>query len=242
MTRDWGREELEFAAGLSETRCPPPALLLGARNGELPAELAAGVTKHWNACRTCQMLVQDLSALHAELRTSAVQARVLDRIRRADRKSRWRWPLAIAAAPALAALLLLVHPWRPAATSGRQAPPVAQPAMAQKHPEIPKPPVFLPATVLTFRGEPDAAKERLLADFGAAIAPYREDRYPDAVQQLTAFTHKYPAMPEGFFYLGVSLLYEGQRDNARSNLERARQLSQPPLRDQIEPYLQLARP
>jgi hypothetical protein len=81
--------------------------------------------------------------------------------------------------------------------------------------------VRLPAALaLTVRGV-DAKRDALLQEFGAAIAPYRQGRYQQAVDALTPLSTRYRDVPEIAFYLGVSQLLAGDPVSAIPPLREA---------------------
>ncbi len=241
MTTDWDSEELEFAPRRAASRCPPPALVLGFKSGELPSDLVPRVAQHVAGCVMCRTLARDLVDLQDAGPALAQKQRVRERLR--PPRSRW-WLIPAVAAPAAAVIVaaLLLSSGLPRRRAAEQRAPVAAvspPPAMQPAPAIPKAPVMLPVSILVFRGQSDrGGQEAMLQAFGTAVAPYRADRFQEAIARLQEFTKKYPAMPEGFFYLGVSRLLAGQGAEARADLERARRLS-PPLRDQVDRYLQL---
>lgn len=120
---------------------------------------------------------------------------------------------AAAPAPALA----------PAASSAPVPAAEAAPAPALRAwAELPAAPsVTLPASLaLEVRGTP-SDRDAFLAAFGPAIAPYREGRYAAAALALAPVAERFSAIPETWFYLGVSRLYAGQPADAVDALARA---------------------
>lgn len=86
------------------------------------------------------------------------------------------------------------------------------------------PAVMLPASfTIVMRGETDAGRDAFLTAFGPAIAPYRAGRYAEAAEALQSLTARFPAVHEGWFYLGVARLYAGHAADAVEPLRRARQ-------------------
>lgn len=86
------------------------------------------------------------------------------------------------------------------------------------------PAVMLPASfTIVMRGEANPARDAFLTAFGPAIAPYRAGRYAEAAEALQSLTARFPAVHEGWFYLGVARLHAGRAADAVEPLRRARQ-------------------
>lgn len=86
------------------------------------------------------------------------------------------------------------------------------------------PAVMLPASfTIVMRGDANPGRDEFLTAFGPAIAPYRAGRYAEAAEALQALTARFPAVDEGWFYLGVSRLYTGRAAEAVEPLRRASQ-------------------
>lgn len=86
------------------------------------------------------------------------------------------------------------------------------------------PAVMLPAAfTIVMRGDTDSGRDEFLTAFGPAIAPYRAGRYAEAAEALQSLTARFPAVDEGWFYLGVARLYAGRAADAVEPLRRARQ-------------------
>ncbi len=114
--------------------------------------------------------------------------------------------------------------------------PPAAPAPVRPAPDVPParrtvrtwavltsaPAVMLPPSLtLVTRGNADTERDAFLAAFGPAITPYRARRYDEAARALTAVTRRFPAVAEGWFYLGVALLHAGRAAEALDPLDRA---------------------
>ena len=76
---------------------------------------------------------------------------------------------------------------------------------------------------LVMRGSADVDRDAFLSAFGPAIAPYRARRYEEAARALTELTRQFPAVSEGWFYLGVSHLHAGDAAAAVEPLRRAQE-------------------
>lgn len=102
------------------------------------------------------------------------------------------------------------------------APPADSPPALRAWAELSDAPaVTLPATLaLEVRGAP-ADRNTFLSAFGPAIAPYREGRYAEAAVALAPVAERFEAIPETWFYLGVSQLYAGRPGEAVDALGRA---------------------
>lgn len=86
------------------------------------------------------------------------------------------------------------------------------------------PAVTLPASfTIVMRGDSNPGRDAFLAAFGPAIAPYRAGRYAEAAEALQSLTARFPAVDEGWFYLGVARLYADRAADAVEPLRRARQ-------------------
>ena len=120
--------------------------------GDLPAAESAALERHLSECRSCrdeveairgsQRLLKDLSAESLQPAVySAVRARVMARIQRPSRASRWRWAAAAAALACGLMLMMVLRrpsvPARPPAAARAAAvqPVTAPPRTAQ--PDLP---------------------------------------------------------------------------------------------------------
>jgi hypothetical protein len=230
--------------------CPDPAVVAAARAGVLPDGLAAAVSEHLDRCRLCQALAADLAdpelATPTRLEAARIRATVTaaagDAGLRAGPGGWVRWLRPAAAAATLVAAL--------AAGSwlfwGRSSPPgvaVSLPATVAERPHrlpLVKPPVIMPLTsVLVFRSQPQADRDRYLADVANALAAYRADEFAEAARRLDAIART-DATAEVLFYRGVCRLFLDQHDLALVDLQRARELASPALADEATWYLAVA--
>ncbi len=109
-------------------------------------------------------------------------------------------------------------PSTPARTAG---PPSASPPQMLL---VEKLPVRVSADRVLPRGK-GGDQQAFLDDFGRALAPYREDRYEDAVTEMRKLAAAYKEAPEPSLYEGVSLLMLQRSADAVRALERARKLA-----------------
>jgi hypothetical protein len=163
-----------------------------------------------------------------EAETPTVDAAVADA---RDTVSRPLITLLVLAAVLVAAIAV----WRiarpdPAADPAAVTPNAGTPSAAVATPAAPmlmveKLPVRLSADrALVYRGK-GTDQQKFLADFGRALAPYREDRFEDAVTQMRALAAVYKDAPEPPLYEGVSLLMLQRSVDAVKAFERARKLA-----------------
>jgi Putative zinc-finger len=229
-----------FAAGTaaSGADCPPASRLWEAVNGELDPADAAVLVDHVSACGACA----EAWRIAHELQAEAAPAAVVPFVR--ERRASPVWPLLAAAAT----LVLAVAAWQ----LMHQAPVPAHPAQAAVTPSlkpeqttaaigpaIEKAPVVLSASrALVFRNQ--NAADPFVADFAAAIEPYRKDDYPEAITRLDGLARKYPDADEPPFYLGVSLLLASRRGDAVAPLRRAAHGRDQAIAEQARRYLVLA--
>ena len=91
---------------------------------------------------------------------------------------------------------------------------------------------------LVLRGSADGPK------FVDVVAPgiraYRSGDYATAERELAALQPRYPNSVEVPFYLGVSRLFLGDAENARSALEEARRVSDESFAPAVDWYLAVA--
>jgi hypothetical protein len=252
--------ERELDAPLAALRshgrgCPDPALWPALEGGVLPESLATPAAEHLRECQVCQALAGDLAS---DDMTSAVEANpvalppppALPRKAAAATPSRWGWLLRpLPAAAGLLVALAAASAWW--MTGGPQAsvraPAAPAPASGPVRAEPPsyrlsleKPPVVVPlGTALVWRSDSASEHDQYLADLAAALVPYRNDEFGEAAVRLLAVTRRHPTA-EAWFYLGVSRLLLGESHAAVGDLRRARELAQPPLRDDASWYLAVA--
>ena len=226
----------QFAARLGAGKtagCPEPALLVAAQSDALPAEWSEAVKAHLAGCPLCRSLAQDLLdeelAGLSEARKAAIWARAA---RRQPRRRAWWWAALPVAAALAIAVVYVRKPDAPAAPVTQA--PVTQAPAAPKPPALTKPPIYLPASALVFRGE--EAEDPLLAAMGA----FRKDDYADAARRLRQVAQEQPETAEAHFYLGVSLLFLDRDREALGALERAHKLAEGPLAREAAWYLAVA--
>ena len=261
---DFNPEEKEFRLdlepALAEVRaiagpCPAPDLLMAAVSG-VEIEDAPAVRRHVARCPTCRQLSRDLAAYEypgvSEMEDRRIRSRWSDAKDKSNTPPFWKWlvrPLPIGVAVAAVALVVALAVWkvRPA---GSLAPP-QQAAQATREPAgslaapsssfvLEKAAIKIPAaSVLLFRGTSDNG-QAFLAEFAAALEPYRAGDYTEAARRLAVLRSKYSDSAEAAFYLGVSLLFTGQSGPALESLEAARSRADNTLRDDVSWYLAIA--
>jgi hypothetical protein len=232
----------------SGTDCPPAVQVWEAVNGQLDPADTAAVVDHVASCGACAeawRLARDL-----EPETIASSPIPFPKKRRPSAA----WPLLAAAA----ILVLAIGAWplfrgtpapaAPVANAVAPAPssapapasaPVPEQTTAALSPAIEKAPVVLSASrVLVFRSQ--ASADPFVKDFAVAIAPYKQDHYPEAITRLDALARKYPDADEPPFYLGVSLLIVSRPADAVAPLRRAANGRDAAIAAQARRYLTLA--
>jgi hypothetical protein len=248
----------EFDSSLAEVRakagpCPHPDLLMAAGAG-VQFESRDHVLQHLNVCSVCQQLVRDLSDYEFPGVTNEedrrIRARWEDSARRPIKRL-WAWaPIAIGAAAAVIiaiALFLKVPqttPPRPVENAQNTKDSNAQSAAASQKSRtvfvLSKAAIKVPAAaVLNFRSGVEGGKT-FLNEFAEALAPYRNDDYPEAARRLEILSTKYRESAEVYFYLGVSRLFIDRNAEALVSLETARRFADETLRDDVSWYLALA--
>jgi hypothetical protein len=248
--------EAPLAALRSRGRgCPDPALWPALEAGVLPEDLASSAAGHLRVCPLCQVLSRDLVsedvASAAEANPLVLPAAPAFSRKAEDREpAGWGWlwrPLPVAAGLMMALAAVSVWwmtgwreaPLTPAPPTPAGTAPAAVTVLAPRLPLV-KPPVTVAlGTALAWRSDSRADHERDLADLADALTPYRADDFAAAALRLEALTRRHPTA-EVWFYLGVSRLFLAQHDAAAADLRRARELAQPPLRQDASWYLAVA--
>jgi len=240
------RQEIEAAVQTHRAAvgpCPRPDLLMAASSG-VTFEGSGDVLRHLAVCPLCEQLSRDLAEYEFPPVSEAEDRRMRARWGAAPgrtTRSWWNWRIPAMTAAAAALLAGVVFLRRPAvppeAISPLPSPAKPAPAFVLT---LTKAPIRIPAAaVLTFRGDADDSKA-YLADFAAALEPYRKDDYAEAASVLEPVTRKYPKTAEPEFYLGVSLLLMSQNDAAVTSLLEARRRGGGVVRDDISWYLAVA--
>lgn len=206
--------------------CPPPHLLFPAVEGVLPADVAAPIVAHVEACPLCQELsrVEPGDAADPTLPEAArLRARILPAAPRRPVSFRMI-PYAAAAAITLVAGGLVLarlasRPAAPSPTAAQAAPPAAATPVFVL--ALNKPVTELPPESLTLRS---ASPDRYASALAHALEPYERGDYAEAVARLTLVARDHPSRPHPAYYLGLSTLLGGLGD-ATADLERARTLA-----------------
>jgi hypothetical protein len=251
--RDFEREEERMAELLGKASrpapCPPPDQLLALEEGVLPEDVAREIEVHIASCRLCEMLRSDLAEPSIAEPTLDQIARVRRRVK-AGASSRGRLIVrygAIAATLATVAILgsYLFRDYRRPASERIET--VKLPPEFQKTPPIEyhlpleKAPLKLPLpAMVVLRGVENQENEAYLKELGAAMEPYRSDRFEEASRRLESLAGRYPAAVEPVFYLGVSRLLQNDLAGAATALEKARKIGGEALNDDIAWYLAVA--
>ncbi len=229
--------------------CPPPDQLLALEEGVLPEQVAAHLREHVASCRLCEMLSRDLAEPSLSEPTLDQVARVRRRVK-AGSTSRGQIVVrygAIAASLATVAILasyLLREDRKPdvvAKDTSTQSPDVKKTAPVQYRLGLEKAPLKLPLpAMVVLRGEENQQNESYLKELGAAMEPYRADRFDDAARRLESLAGRYPAAVEPVFYLGVARLFQNDAAGAVDALEKARKIGGEALNEEIAWYLAAA--
>lgn len=209
----------------ARTGCPPPELLLPAREGSiLPGGLEAAVRAHVAGCRLCAELAAVLDEIEAQPSDLEMQRinRRLQHERRATGRS-WRVPLAAAAAVfAIAGAGYFLKSMESPATSPASEQTSAPPAVRVPVLALNAPPILLPPESLTLRGE---QPNRYGAAIQDALTPFAAGDYVEASARLQRVTTDHPRRPHAQFYLGAARLLNGAAAEAVAPLESARALA-----------------
>jgi len=237
--------------------CPKPELLLAALAGVLAEDTAGSVAAHLRKCDFCQILLRDLTDAELDAARPEEDRRVRERVLSATKASakaekagggilsvlfRRAVPVAALAGIVLAAVVwvrfhqptgpvsvpstVVVQPVKPAAPSALQ---------------WEKPPIKLQASsILLSRGKPRNAQEKYAKELTAALAPYRDDNFAEAVQKLAKVAQAFPDGVEAQLYLGISQLSLQQDAQAITSLTKAQKLGPETFRDDATWYLALA--
>lgn len=236
------------AAGLATLRqvasgCPHPDAIVAASMGVLQSEVASGIISHIESCKLCNALREGLLESHEGTPTRSDVDNLWKRIQLGLPRRRFRMarplPLALAASVLLAIGLTFFH--NPVE---RKA---GLPASIPVSPAVPnnpvfaltlsKPPLRLPLDLLTWRGKDEPSQEKYLSELGWAMEPYQREDFAQAVERFEQLASKYPKQVEPVFYGAVSRLFLNRLDEARSSLERARQMETGALGQDIQWYL-----
>jgi hypothetical protein len=246
-------EEEDFQArwseyiGRSGAQCPSPELLLAASGEDLPDDLKRSITIHVAGCPLCRVLARDLGEIAQPTpeEQSRIRHRVFqDRITSAVRPPAPLWWL-LRPAAALAFLIVAVIGGALLLRQTRQVPsnvnlavlPSSQPSLQLP---LEKAPIRVNASsALLWRGNGDSSQKDYLTDLGSALAPYREDNFPEAIRRLENVVQKFPDAEESRFYLGVSFLLSGRYNEAIGHLQQVQQMAAP-LQPEAEWYLSVA--
>jgi tetratricopeptide (TPR) repeat protein len=245
---DFDAEERELVrrSGLDKVACPPWDRVLAAQAGVLEEAEGLPLRRHVENCRFCQALCADFAAGESGAATDETRKRIRARMNRqivgtGERVwwRQWRWWSAVAGA--MACLALAVGLRRdPVASPKPAAVAVAGPPRATSGLRLEAPPVKLSAGAMTWRGDGKAAGTEYLKELGVALAPYRGGDYAAAARELGRVSGKYPESAEAAFYLGVSLLFLEEPEQARRALARAEALRPEALRDEVQYFIGVA--
>ena len=215
------RDAFERAQTVS---CPAPETLLPAMEGTLPEPLRGRILSHMEHCAVCRMLAEAQASPECSEPTVEESKRIQSRVKNAGRTSRAWWrPVAAAAVITIAVgagwLAQFdrqdsVMPSAPGVPVGASPRAGSAFVLTLEKPEVELPPGAL---VLRSRGADPYATA-----LSGALAPFRRDDYPGAIQKLAALQSSHPNEPFVSYYLGVSYLLAGQAADAVAPLERAR--------------------
>jgi len=208
--------------------CPRPALLNAAAAGALPAELAAVIQTHVEACVICRQLTADLQEIEPGI-DMLEEARVRRRIDRARRRPLWR-------VAALAASVVVAAGGAMFLSNGARLGPIpAASEPARVVAERAQPPLLAPeklapsirAGALNWR----ASGDRYELDLATALKPYTTNDFKAASAALERVASQYPRKPEPLLYLGICQLLMDRPVDAERTLRRAVALGGPDLDD-----------
>ena len=187
--------------------------------GELREDQRVALADHALRCSDCAAILRVVS----EVRSGA--AAVNERM--GPPAMRWSMTRSIALAASIAIAVGGLWLWRSQSQSLSSPPstaavtpsaaPAAVPApsitTASGAPSVPlwaglgEPPIVrLPAGLLTMRGT-STDRDAFMTAFGAAIAPYRQGRFADAIQGLETVARDHPGIVEASFYEGAARLF-----------------------------------
>lgn len=245
---DFDAEERELVrrSGLDKVGCPPLDRVLAAQAGVLDEAEGLPLRRHVESCRYCQALCTDFAGGESGAATEETRKRIRARMDRQITGARgrvwwrqWQWWSALAGAVACVALAVGLRE-DPAARAKPPAVAVADPPRATVRLPLEAPPVKLSAAAMTWRGDGEAAGTAYLKELGAALAPYRAGDYGGAARELGRVSGQYPQSAEAAFYLGVSLLFLEQPEQARQALAKAEALRPDALRDEVQYFMGVA--
>ena len=238
--------------------CPRPEVLMASQSGALPEETAQSVSRHVEKCAFCQILLKDMASDEFAQATvgeaQRVRARVFAQVGPRTNAAKagggffaiWFWkalPITALAAAAIIAFVIWTRIHQsvstvpgPAPVAQQQAPSATPSALVWE-----KLPIRLQAsTILVVRGAPRTSQEKYAAALTSALAHYRDEKYPEAEQELAKVAKEFPRGVEGQLYLGVTQLALQKNAEAIAPLSAAQKLGTEQFRDDATWYLALA--
>lgn len=239
--------------------CPRLEVLMASQSGVLPEETTQIVARHVEKCSFCQILIQDVTSEEFSGATAEEERRVRERVfavvgpRKKTARAGggffaiWFWKAVPIAALAAAAVAFVAWTrWHKATAPAPGGPSVAQ---QQTPPPAPsasvlvweKLPIKLEAgTILIVRGAPRTEQEKYAKSLMSALALYKDEKYPEAANELAKVASEFPRGAEGQLYLGITQAKLGRNAEAIASLSAAQKLGPQQFRDDATWYLALA--
>lgn len=225
---------------------PPFDLLRAARADALPESLQARLTEHLNRSAWSRALVEGDAETEPSFDAEA-ERRLLSRITRSTRGSRWHlrsWVPALAAAAVLVVIVGVLRTGPPPASDDQQPTAPVETPVASAPPArtftlpLDKPDVKLTPKALVLRS--GTQQSRFVDDLAPALKAFSGNSYDEAEKRFAALQTQYPTSVEVAFYRAITQLFLSDAAAAVASLQAARRVDDGAFAAEIAWYLAVA--